>query len=433
MVQNQKAEYLPREEIEKLQLLRLKKTLKRVYEKSPFYKKMFKENKLKLSNLKSLKDLPQIPFTRREDLRNNFPYGFLAVPLEKIVRLHTSTGTSGKPKAVFFTQRDIDQSAELIARSIKMTGAKKSDVFQNMMTYGLFTGGLIFHYGAEKIGVLVIPSGAGNTERQLELMRDFKTTIIHITPSYALYLATVIEETGLNPKTDFNLRIAYLGAEPYSEETRRKIEKIFNLNAYNSYGLSEMNGPGVAFECPEKEGMHIWEDNFIVEIIDPASGEILKDGEEGELVLTSINKEAMPILRYRTGDLTFIYPQKCRCGRTHRRISRIKGRVDDMLIVRGVNVFPSEIERVLMSLQGIGRNYQIILEREKNLDKLTVKVEVEKSLFNGSLEHLKGLENKIKAKLRAELMLTPEVELVEPGSLPTTTGKAKRVIDKRVI
>jgi len=433
MVQNQKIEYLPREEIEQLQLLRLKRTLKRVYEKSPFYKKMFKKNKLRLSNLKSLKDLPQIPFTRREDLRNNFPYGFLAVPLEKIVRLHTSTGTSGKPKAVFFTQRDIDQSAELIARSIKMTGAKKSDVFQNMMTYGLFTGGLIFHYGAEKMGVLVIPSGAGNTERQLELMRDFKTTIIHITPSYALYLATVIEETGLNPKTDFNLRIAYLGAEPYSEETRRKIEKIFNLNAYNSYGLSEMNGPGVAFECEKKEGMHLWEDNFIAEIIDPASGEILKDGDEGELVLTSINKEAMPILRYRTGDSTFIYPQKCRCGRTHRRISRIKGRVDDMLIVRGVNIFPSEIERVLMSLQGIGRNYQIILERERNLDKLTVKVEVEKNLFNGSLEHLKGFENKTKVKLRAELMLTPEVELVEPGSLPTTTGKAKRVIDKRVI
>ena len=433
MVQNQKIEYLPREEIEKLQLLRLKRTLKRVYEKSPFYKKMFKENKLKLSNLKSLKDLSQIPFTKREDLRNNFPYGFLTVSLEKIVRLHTSTGTSGKPKAVFFTQRDIDQSAELIARSMKMTGAKKSDVFQNMMSYGLFTGGLIFHYGAEKLGVLVIPSGAGNTERQLELMRDFKTTIIHITPTYALYLANVIEEAGLNPEADFNLRTAYLGAEPYSEETRRKIEKIFNLNAYNSYGLSEMNGPGVAFECEKKEGMHLWEDNFIVEIIDPSSGKILKDGEEGELVLTSINKEAMPILRYRTGDLTFIYPQKCKCGRTHRRISRIKGRVDDMLIVRGVNVFPSEIERVLMGLQGIGRNYQIILEREKNLDKLIVKVEVEKPLFNGSLEHLKGLENKIKAKLKAELMLTPDVELVEPGSLPITTGKAKRVIDKRVI
>jgi len=428
-----KIEYLSREEIEKLQLVRLKKTVERVFEKSPFYKKMFKEIGFKPSRLKSLKDLSSLPFTQRKDLRNNFPYGFLTVSLQKVVRLHTSTGTTGKPKAVFFTRKDLDQASELIARSMKMTGAKREDIFQNIMSYGLFTGGLIFHYGAEKLGLLVIPSGAGNTERQLELMRDFRTTIVHITPSYALYLADVMEEKGLNPKVDFSLRLAYLGAEPYSEETRKKIEKVFNLNAYNSYGLSEMNGPGVAFECEEKEGMHLWEDNFIPEIINPSTGEILEDGEEGELVLTSINREAMPILRYRTGDLTFLYPQKCRCGRTHRRISRIKGRTDDMLIVRGVNIFPSEIERVIMGLPGIGRNYQIILERERSLDKLKIKVEVEKGLFNGSLEHLKGVENRIKARLKAELMLTPEVELVEPGSLPTTTGKAKRVIDKRVI
>ena len=360
-----KIEYLSREEIEKLQLVRLKKTVERIFEKSPFYKKMFKEIGFKPSRLKSLKDLSSLPFTQRKDLRNNFPYGFLTVSLQKVVRLHTSTGTTGKPKAVFFTQKDLDQASELIARSMKMTGAKREDIFQNMMSYGLFTGGLIFHYGAEKLGLLVIPSGAGNTERQLELMRDFRTTIVHITPSYALYLADVMEEKGLNPKVDLSLRLAYLGAEPYSEETRKKIEKIFNLNAYNSYGLSEMNGPGVAFECEEKEGMHLWEDNFIPEIINPSTGEILEDGEEGELVLTSINREAMPILRYRTGDLTFLYPQKCRCGRTHRRISRIKGRTDDMLIVRGVNIFPSEIERVIMGLPGIGRNYQIILERER--------------------------------------------------------------------
>jgi len=310
---------------------------------------------------------------------------------------------------------------------------ESKDVFQNMMSYGLFTGGLIFHYGAEKLGLLVIPAGAGNTERQIQLMRDFKTTVVHITPSYALYLADVIENMGMDPKSDLNLRIAYLGAEPYSEETRIKIENIFGIDVYNSYGLSEMNGPGVGFECKEKEGMHIWEDNFIVEIIDPSTGEVLEDGEEGELVLTSINREAMPILRYRTGDLTFIYPEKCRCGRTHRRISRLKGRVDDMLIVRGVNVFPSEIERILMSLPGMGRNYQIILERDRGLDKLKVKVEVERKLFNGSLEHLRELEKKVREKLRAELMLTPEVELVEPGSLPRTTGKAKRVIDRREI
>lgn len=430
---NGKIEYIAREELESLQFRRLKDTLERVYKSSPFYRKMFKENGLNPSKFKSLKDLSLIPFTTRQDLRDNFPYGLLSVPLEKVIRLHTSTGTTGKPKAVLFTQKDIDQASELIARSMRMTGAKRDDVFQNMMSYGLFTGGLIFHYGAEKLGLLVIPAGAGNTERQIQLMRDFKTTVIHITPSYALYLADVMEDMGLDPKHDLSLRIAYLGAEPYSEETRVKIQDIFGVDAYNSYGLSEMNGPGVAFECREKEGMHLWEDNFIMEIIDPSTGKVLEDGEEGELVLTSINREAMPILRYRTGDLTYIYPERCRCGRTHRRIARLKGRVDDMFIVRGVNVFPSEIERVLMSLPEVGRNYQIILEREKNLDKLRVRVEVKGDLFNGSLEHLRKLEDRIRTRLRSELMLTPQVELVEAGSLPRTTGKAKRVIDKRKI
>ncbi|MCD6317980.1 phenylacetate--CoA ligase [Candidatus Aerophobetes bacterium] len=426
-------EYIAREELEKLQFLRLKETLRRVYKSSPFYKRLFKENGLKPLNFKSLKDLPQIPFTTREDLRKNFPYGFLTLPLNRIVRLHTSTGTTGKPKAIFFSKKDIENSAGLIARSMKMTGAKDKDVFQNMMSYGLFTGGLIFHYGAEKLGLLVIPAGAGNTERQIELMMDFKTTIIHITPSYALYLADILEEKGINPRKNLNLRMAYLGAEPYSESTRQKIEQIFNIKAFNSYGLSEMNGPGVAFECQFKEGMHLWEDNFILEIIEPSTGKVLPDGEEGEIVLTSINREAMPILRYRTGDIAFVYPDKCQCGRTHRRISRIKGRVDDMFIIRGVNVFPSEVERILMSLSEVGRNYQIILEREKSLDVMRVKVEIKKELFDGSLEHLRGLEEKIKAKLKSELMLTPKVELVEPATLPRTTGKAKRVIDKREI
>jgi len=433
MAGNDKIEYIAREELESLQFRRLKDTLERVYKSSPFYRKMFKENGLNPSKFKSLKDLSLIPFTTRQDLRDNFPYGLLSVPLEKVIRLHTSTGTTGKPKAVLFTQKDIDQASELIARSMRMTGAKRDDVFQNMMSYGLFTGGLIFHYGAEKLGLLVIPAGTGNTERQIQLMRDFKTTVVHITPSYALYLADVMEDMGLDPKHDLSLRIAYLGAEPYSEETRAKIQDIFGVDAYNSYGLSEMNGPGVAFECREKEGMHLWEDNFIMEIIDPSTGKVLEDGEEGELVLTSINREAMPILRYRTGDLTYIYPERCRCGRTHRRIARLKGRVDDMFIVRGVNVFPSEIERVLMSLPEVGRNYQIILEREKNLDKLRVRVEVKGDLFNGSLEHLRKLEDRIRTRLRSELMLTPQVELVEAGSLPRTTGKAKRVIDKRKI
>jgi len=433
MNQNSNIEFISRESLEKLQLSRLKETLRRVYSFSPFYKNLFKKEGLTPSKIKSLKDLPLIPFTARKDLRENFPYGLLSIPLNDVVRLHTSTGTTGKPKAVFFSRNDINSSAELIARSMKMTGAEKGDVFQNMMGYGLFTGGLISHYGAERLGLLVIPTGAGNTERQIELMFDFKTTVVHITPSYALYLADVMEEKGFNPKKDFNLRILYLGAEPYSEKTREKIERIFTVDAYNSYGLSEMNGPGVAFECEYKEGMHLWEDNFIMEIIDPSTGEPLEEGEEGELVLTSINKEAMPIIRYRTGDLTYIYPEKCKCGRVHRRISRIKGRADDMLIIRGVNVFPSEVERILMNLPEVGRNYQIVLDREKDLDKMKVRVEIKRDFFDGSLDHLKKVEIKIKAKLKDELMVTPEIELLEPSSLPRTTGKAKRIIDKREI
>jgi len=433
MNQSSNTEFILREDLEKLQLSRLKETLRRVYSFSSFYKNLFKKEGLTSSKIKSLKDLPLIPFTTRKDLRENFPYGLLSIPLNEVVRMHTSTGTTGKPKAVFFSRNDINRSAELITRSIRMTGAKKGDVFQNMMGYGLFTGGLIFHYGAERLGLLVIPAGAGNTERQIELMCDFKTTVIHITPSYALYLADVMEEKGFSPGEDFNLRILYLGAEPYSEKTREKIERIFAADAYNSYGLSEMNGPGVAFECRYKEGMHLWEDNFIMEIINPSTGESLKEGEEGELILTSINKEAMPILRYRTGDLTYIYPEKCECGRVHRRISRIKGRVDDMLIIRGVNVFPSEVERILMNLSEVGRNYQILLDREKGLDKMRVRVEIKRDFFNGSLDHLKKVEAKVRTKLKDELMVTPEIELLEPSSLPRTTGKAKRVIDRREI
>ncbi len=426
-------EYLDRESLQELQLKRLRKVLDRVYHKVPFYRKAFRANKVKPENIENLRDLQRLPFTTTEDLRAGYPYGFLVSSLSHLIRLHTSTGTTGKPKAVLFTQKDIDQATELIARSMRMTGAEPDDVFQNMMSYGLFTGGLIFHYGAERAGLLVIPGGAGNTERQIELMRDFKTTIVHLTPSYVLYLAEVMERMGLSPRDDFNLRIAYLGAEPYSEATKSKIEEIFSLDAYNSYGLSEMNGPGVAFECKEKCGMHLWEDNFIMEVIDPETLEILREGEEGELVLSTIDREAMPILRYRTGDLTRIYPDPCRCGRVHRRISRIKGRVDDMFVLRGVNIFPSEVERILMSLPEVEGNYQILLEREEGLDNMRVRVEIRKKIFRGSLQDLKRLQNKIKAKLKRELMVSPQVELVEPATLPRTTGKAKRLIDKRKI
>ncbi len=431
--QRENPEYLDRESLEKLQLEKLGQVLERVYHKVPFYRETFRARKVQPENVKSLNDLEKLPFTTRENLRAGYPYGFLACSLSPLVRLHTSTGTTGKPKAVLFTQKDIAQAARLITRCMRMTGARPEDVFQNMMSYGLFTGGLIFHYGAERAGLLVIPGGTGNTERQIEMMHDFKTTIVHITPSYALYLAEVMERMGFSPTDDFSLRIAYLGAEPYSHATKRKIEEIFSLDAYDSYGLSEMNGPGVAFECKEKQGMHLWEDNFIMEIIDPETLQVKRDGEDGELVLSTINREAMPVLRYRTGDLTHIYPEECRCGRVHRRISRIKGRVDDMFVLRGVNIFPSEIERVLMSLPEVGRNYQIVLERKEGLDHMKVRVEIKKEFFGGSFEDLKILQNKIKAKFKVELMVTPQVELVEPATLPRTPGKAIRLIDKRRI
>jgi len=422
-------ETISRSALEELQLKRLKQTVGPAYKNIPFYKEQFSKLNLKPKDITSLKDVPKLPFTTREDLRENYPFGMLAVPKEQVVRLHTSSGTTGKPKAIFFSKKDVDRAAELIARCLIMTGVKKDDVLQNMMTYGLFTGALVMHYGAEKVGVLVIPAGPGNTKRQIALMQDFKTTTLHLTPSYALYLAGVMNNEGLGPK-DFSLRRAYMGSEPYSEETRKKIEKFFKIDVYNSYGLSEMNGPGVAFECIEKNGMHLWEDNFIMEIINPDTGERMPEGEEGELVLTTLYREAMPILRYRTRDIAMIIPGKCKCGRTHRRISRIIGRTDDMIIVRGVNIFPQQIERVLMGIKAVAQNYQIVLE---SYDLMTIRVEISKELFDGKVEHLVNLQSEITEKLRAEILVKPKVELLEPGTLPVSEGKATRVIDKRTL
>ncbi len=312
-----------------------------------------------------------------------------------------------------------------------MTGMRRSDVFQNMMTYGLFTGGLGFHYGAEKIGALVIPAGAGNSKRQIQLMRDFETTAIHIIPSYALHLSTVFTEIGVDPRRDTKLKIAFLGAEPHSEKMRRKIEDLYGFKAFNSYGLSEMNGPGMAFECPEQNGMHIWEDNYIVEIIDPVTLKPVPDGEEGELVTTTLLREGMPILRYRTKDLTRIIPGPCPCGRTHRRIERIKGRTDDMMILKGVNIFPIQIEKKLMEIPGVGTNFLIILDREDYNDQMTVKVEVQREFFGGDLQQLEVLRRRIVEELKSDILITPRVDLVEPDSLPKSEGKAVRVIDNR--
>jgi len=426
-------ERLDRAPLEALQLARLQETIRRVAASSPFYRQVFSDEHLTPDQFTHLDDIRKLPLITKEDLRAHYPDGFLAVPREEVVRLHTSTGTTGKPKAIFFTRGDVDRASDLIARCMAMTGAHPGDVFQNMVGYGLFTGGLIFHYGAEKLGLMVIPASAGNTERQLELLRDFGTTVVHLTPSYALYLADVLEQEGLDPQKDLKLRLAYIGAEPHSDETRTKVEAIYGIRAYNSYGLSEMNGPGVAFECPCQDGLHIWEDHYLVEIIDPDTGRPVPEGEEGELVLTSLTREAMPLLRYRTGDLTYIYPEPCPCGRTHRRLARMRGRVDDMFIYHGVNVFPSEIERVLMGMPGIGRNYQIVLTREGSRDVMQVRVEVERYLFDGSLPHLQQFQRQVQEKVKAACLVRPRIELLEAGSLPRTTGKATRVLDQRQV
>lgn len=415
----------------KLELLQIDKinTALENIARTDFYRKHYEKKKFNVKPIKSLKEVSKIPLMTKEDLRSSYPTGFVVTDHKNIVRLHSSSGTTGIPTVIYHTQKDIENWSSLISRGLCMVGITEKDVFQNMMTYGLFTGGLGLHYGAEKLGALVIPAGSGNTDRQIKFLQDFKTTIIHITPSYALHLAEVVVVRDI--LDTLSLKVGLMGAEPYSEATRKKLESMLHIDVINSYGLSEMNGPGVAFECMEKEGMHIWEDNYYVEIIDPKTGENLPDGEEGELVISAINREAMPIMRYRTRDLAFIYPEKCACGRTHRKISRIKGRTDDMFIVGGVNIFPSQIEQVLMKMPEVGSDYNIVLWSKGTLDKLTVKIEVNPELFSGDLRYLAELKEKIIKKLRSEILVTPLVELVEPGSLPKSPGKSKRVYDER--
>ncbi|MFN4131603.1 MAG: phenylacetate--CoA ligase family protein [Caldimicrobium sp.] len=426
---NPKIELLSPSELKDLQLKKLKRILQKV-SIVPHYRKKFKEAGVKISKIKDLSDLKWLPFTTKDDLFVDYPFGLLVEPLEKVVRLHTSSGTTGQPKAIFFSKKDIWAQAELIARALVMTGCTSKDILQNSMTYGLFTGALVMHYGAELINMLVIPAGPGNTERQIELMKTFGTTCLHMTPSYALYVASVIQEKGILPERDLKLKRAYLGAEPYSEETRGKIEEMLKVDVYNCYGLSEMGGPGVAFECPAKKGLHLWEDAFIAEIINPKTGEYVKPGEVGELVLTTLNRTAMPLIRYRTRDLTHFILEPCLCGRNHIRIARILGRADDMFIVKGVNIFPQQIEAVLMKIKGVAQNYQIILE---GYDEMTLRVEIDRDYFDGRIERLIRLKEEITEKLRNVIQVKPKVELVEPGTLPVSEGKAKRVIDKRTL
>jgi len=422
-------ETVDRASLKDLQLRRLKAAVNQAL---TFYKARLKKAGINSGDdIRRLEDYKKIPCTTKDDLRECYPKGLLAVNMDEVVRLHTSSGTTGTPTVIYHTRHDIAHWAELVARCIIATGATEKDVFQNMMSYGMFTGGLGLHYGAEKVGMTVIPMGGGNTKRQIQLMKDFGTTVLHITPSYILHIHSKLEECGVKLE-DLKLKKAYLGAEPYSENTRKKAEDLFRIDAYNSYGLSEMNGPGVAFECVHKCGMHVWEDTYLVEIIDPKTGEGLGEEKQGELVFTHLTRKATPLLRYRTRDIACIHKGVCACKRTHRRISRITGRTDDMLIVNGVNLYPSQIEEVIMRIPEVGTNYQIYLEKEGTLDKLIVKVEIYSKLFKGDISEIDALKAKIKEELRAAIIIHPNVELHEPGSLPVFEGKAKRVVDNRV-
>ncbi|MDR2793027.1 MAG: phenylacetate--CoA ligase [Treponema sp.] len=399
--------------------------------RTPFYAKRLKEAGIDSpERIKTLDDLRRIPFTTKHDLREGFPYGFLSIPKEQVVRLHASSGTTGAPTTIYFNKEDLMRWTGFVARSIYATGCNRTDVFQNMITYGLFTGGLGFHAGGEEIGMLVIPSGAGNTTRQFRLMQDFGTTVVHATPSFLLHVEAKMREEGVT-RENLKLRKAFAGAEPYSEDTRKRIEELLAIDVYNSYGLSEMNGPGVAFECQCKNGLHLWEDGYIGEIINPETLEPVREGGPGELVLTCLCREATPILRYRTRDLSGFYNGPCACGRTHRRLYRIKGRTDDMLIINGVNLFPSQIEEVIMSMKEVGNNYLIVVEKEGALDRLTVQTEVGPAVFTDDSRVLNALKERIRKTLQASITINPKVELHERGSLPIFEGKAKRVHDKR--
>ncbi len=431
MIWNDDFETLPREAIESLQLKRLQQTVERVYATVPFYQESFKKAGLTPADVKSLEDLKKLPFTLKQDMRDNYPYGLFAVPLEQIVRIHASSGTTGKPTVVGYTRRDIETWTELMARSFVAAGTHKGDVIHNAYGYGLFTGGLGAHYGAERVGASVIPMSGGNTKKQLMIMQDFGSTVLTCTPSYSLFLAEVAAEEGIDIR-NLKLKVGILGAEPWSEKMRLEIQEKLNIKAIDIYGLSEILGPGVGIECVEAQnGLHIWEDHFIPEIINPETGEVLPAGEKGELVITTITKEGIPLIRYRTRDITRLIKEPCICGRTHARIERLSGRSDDMLIIRGVNVFPSQIESVLFNIEGVEPHYQLIVERDGNLDTLEVQVEVNEQTFSDEIKELQGLSNKIKKDIKDLLGVTCKVRLVEPKSITRSEGKAKRVIDNR--
>ena len=429
MYLHKEMETMTRPEIEKLQLQRLQKTVLHCMN-SPFYKKRFEENNLKPEDIKSLDDLRKIPFTTKQDLRDTYPFGIASVPLEKATRLHSSSGTTGNPTVILHTQKDLDEWANAVARCLHMVGLRPSDVFQNSSGYGMFTGGLGFQYGAERLGMLTVPAAAGNTKRQIKFMTDFGTTAVHAIPSYAARIYEVMEEMGIDPRRDTKLKTLIIGAEPHSEEQRRRIEEMLGVKAYNSFGMSEMCGPGVAFECTEQNGLHIWEDYYIVEIVDPETLEPVAEGEVGELVLTTINREAMPLLRYRTRDLTRVLPGECPCGRHHKRLDRMKGRSDDMIILKGVNIFPIQIETILLQFKELSTDYLITLETVDTNDEMTIEVELNE-MFTDDYARLQSLTREITRQLKDEILVTPRIKLMPKGALPKSEGKAVRVKDLR--
>ena len=427
---NPELETMSRPELEKLQLERLKKTVQHCMN-SEFYQKRFAEMGITPDDIQSLDDVKKLPFTTKEDLRENYPFGLACVPMKDCVRLHSSSGTTGNPTVVLHSQKDLAEWAEAVARCLWMVGSRPEDVFQNSAGYGMFTAGLGFQYGAEKVGMLTVPAAAGNTTRQIKFIRDFGTTVLHAIPAYASRIYEVMQQEGCDPRRDTKLRVLCIGAEPHSEEQRKRIEENLGVKAYNSYGISEMMGPGVAFECQEQNGLHIWEDYFIVEIIDPVTLEPVPDGQLGELVLTTINREAMPLLRYRTRDLTRILPGECPCGRHHKRLARLQGRSDDMIILKGVNIFPIQIEKILLKFKELSTDYLITLETKDGNDTMNVDVELI-GMFTDDYSRLQKLEKTITRMLKDEILVTPKVRLVPKGTLTVSDEKkAVRVKDLR--
>lgn len=427
---NPRDETMSREELENLQFLRLKETLERVFQQVSHYRHLFKGHNIEPGVIRSLDDISLLPFTTKDDLRCGYPFGLFTVPLKEVVRIHSSSGTTGQSTAVGYTRKDLETWSELMARTLTCGGATAESVVQIAYGYGLFTGGLGLHYGAEKIGATVVPISGGQTRRQVQIMVDFQTTVLACTPSYAIFIAETIEEMKIE-RDKINLKLGVFGAEPWTESMRWVIENKLGIDAYDIYGLSEVIGPGVSSECSAKEGLHIFEDHFLPEIIDPVTRENLPEGETGELVLTTLTKEAIPVIRYRTGDITSLNKEKCSCGRTFTRMSKVSGRSDDMLIIRGVNVFPSQIETILMDFSQTEPHYQILVDRMGSLDTLEVLIEVSERMFTDKVKGLEELENQISQEIENNLTVKAKVTLVEPKAIQRSEGKARRVIDKR--